>query len=138
MEKLLSGSGDLLTYNVEAYEDLRDTFSLVCSGFGNIHNNLEYNELPKDFKLFIAEEEWTSKLKEIRSNTSTDVSFRKRFFEWFNMFKVIKFLNFIHQETLARMPVNIAAKQLLVKTGMNLNIESTKDLLMFYRSLEKS
>jgi hypothetical protein len=140
MEKLLSGSGDLLTYNFKAYEDLRETFMLVFSFSGADSYDIKvlYNKLPGRMKQFIPEEEWTSKMMEVRVNTSTDVSFRKRFFEWFNMFRIIKYLNFIHQGTISKEPVYISAQLLLKKIGINRNIENMKELLLFYRSLEKN
>jgi hypothetical protein len=140
MEKLLSGTGSLLTYNFKAYEDLRETFTLIFnfSGSGSESIRLLYFRLPERIKLFIDEKEWTERLIEIQVNTSGPESFRKRFFEWFNMFKIIKYLNIIHQENLEKMPVEISALQLLKETGQGGDFENTRELLLFYRSLEKT
>jgi glycosyltransferase involved in cell wall biosynthesis len=139
MEKLLSGTGNLLTYNFKAYQDLREIFTMIINFSGSDRQELEllYSKLPERVRLFTDEEEWTQKLMEIQENTSNADSFRKRFFEWFNMFKVIKYLNFIHHEKLARLPVEISALQLLKETGQYHDYISTQELLLFYRSLEK-
>ncbi len=47
--------------------------------------------IPQGIKLFLDEEEWIEKIKEVKNNTSGFISFKKRFFGWFNMFKIVKY-----------------------------------------------
>lgn len=140
MEKLSRAQGsELLTYNPEAFRDLGLTFAMVNKLYEckSSETGILYSSLPSRIKLFSAEDEWTGKIIEIRNNTSGADSFRKRFFSWFNMFKVIKYLNFIHQESLSKIPVTLAAAELMKMRGRHIESNDTADVLVFYRSLEK-
>jgi hypothetical protein len=133
-------SAHLLTYNIRAFYELHSFFNLV-ENFHNAGSNelLDYyNSFPVGLKSFIDEKEWLEKLEEINGNTSGLLSFKKRFFGWFNMFKIVKYLNYVHLESYEKTDVAIAASELLEKTGLSLNLTDPKDLLLNYRALEKN
>ncbi len=77
------------------------------------------------------------KIKEIKQNTSELQSFKKRFFGWFNMFKIVKYLNRVHEEIFQKVPVNESSWELLKLIGIKFTSKDTSDLLKFYRSMEK-
>ena len=81
-----------------------------------------YHRLPPGLRLFIDEKEWHSKLIEILNNTSGLQSFRKRFFEWFNMFRIIKYLNYVHVAFFNKINVTDAASALLKNKGSVLSV----------------
>jgi hypothetical protein len=129
----------LLTYNPRAFDELRSAFMMT----DKLHQcNLDepgrhYASMPKGVRSFVDESEWIDRMAEIRNNTSTSESFKKRFFSWFNLFKTIKYLNYVHRETFSKMPVTEAAASLLKMTDRQVPSSDTIDLLRFYRSLEK-
>lgn len=128
----------LLTYELRAFTDLRQTFSAINDFREAAEENLKmlYDQLPEAVRTFSDVNEWTSKMLEIRKNTSSASSFRKRFFSWFNMFRIVKYLNYVHSGFYQKLPVENAASQLLE----TLNIvpgENPCELLGTYRSLEK-
>jgi glycosyltransferase involved in cell wall biosynthesis len=141
MEKLSKDTGSpLLTYNFKAFDDLKSAFSGIadvysweCSDFQGT-----YSLLPESLKLFFKEEEWTEKMSEIKNNTSSFTSFRKRFFDWFNMFRIIKYLNFVHQSHFEKKPVVVSAIDLLKHKGIDIKSSNAAELLPVYRSLELS
>jgi hypothetical protein len=45
---------------------------------------------------FLEEDHFIDALNEIRRNSSSLVTFKKRFFQYFNAFKILKFQNFSH------------------------------------------
>jgi hypothetical protein len=132
-------SSTLLTYNMQAFKGLARLFEHIDSLFECSVQELEgqYRSLPKDIRLFIDENDWTKKTAEIKSNTSGLLSFRKRFFEWFNMFKIVKYLNYVHIEHFEKKPVDVAASELLKEQGVILESSDLLDLLQYYRKLEK-
>jgi glycosyltransferase involved in cell wall biosynthesis len=132
-------SSTLLTYNIQAFRELRSLFELVDSLFTCSFLQLpdQYVNLPQSLRLFIGENSWTEKITEIKSNTSGLLSFRKRFFEWFNMFKIVKYLNYVHTEYFEKKPVDIAASELLKLRGVILKSSYPLSLLQYYRKLEK-
>ena len=132
-------SNTLLTYNLQAFEELRIFFGILeksynCSPAGLMER---YKLCPAGIKLYITEEEFIDKLLEIKSNTSGEESFIKRFYGWFNMFRIVKYLNYTHQNHFKKTPVELSAAELLQMKGINLKSKDPVDLLMQYRLLEK-
>jgi hypothetical protein len=128
----------LNSYNPEAFNELRKVFSLADRLY-ECHGNTTlgfYRLLPASFKLFIPENEWISRIDEIRENTSGPASFRKRFFAWFNMFKIVKYLNFVHPHCFDKKPVADCACELLMLKGISASSDPS-ELLHTYRSMEK-
>jgi hypothetical protein len=128
-----------MTYNPLAFKDLRDFFRLVESSFESNDKQLHelFSVFPAALSTFLEEEEWLAKIKEINKNTSGLQSFTKRFFYWFNMFKVVKYLNYVHNLIYKKTEVNIAASDLLRYTGHIKVPSGTIELLKIYRDLEK-
>jgi len=74
---------------------------------------------------------------EIQNNTSGLAAFKKRFFGWFNMFKIVKYLNYVHLNIYNKIPVDKSANELLEENGADLISEDPVELLHYYRKLEK-
>ena len=132
-------SDGLLTYNPLAFKDLCLFFEYLQKIFENSTEDqiLLFYNFPESIKLFLEEQDWILKITEIKNNTSGYHSFRKRFFEWFNMFMVVKFLNFSHQSAFGKVPVMFAAEELLRYRKTDPAIAQKAGLLEFYRRLEK-
>jgi hypothetical protein len=96
-----------------------------------------YNLIPDGLKSFIEVSELSDKILELKNNTSGLSSFKKRFFGWFNMFKIVKYLNFVHKDLFEKVPVEIAAYELLEITGIRFESKKPLDLLLYYRRMEK-
>lgn len=62
---------------------------------------------------FLTQERFDDALTEIRANTASPDSFRKRFFGWFNGFRVMKFLHFARDHAYGARPVEEEASKLL-------------------------
>ncbi len=139
MGKLSSERGStFLTYNVQAFKELRTFFGLTEIFFkSDIMSICDQFMIPQGIKLFLDKEEWVEKMKEVKNNTSGFISFQKRFFGWFNMFKIVKYLNFVHSDFFEKQPVEITACQLLNTLGITFESEDPRKLLIFFRSLEK-
>jgi hypothetical protein len=132
-------SSALLTYNILAFKELRTFFELIDIFFesGATELNNYFSLIPKGLKLFLNEKEWIEKMIEIKNNTSGLLSFKKRFFVWFNMFRIVKYLNFVHIDFFEKRPVDIAASELLETRGIIFKSKEVKDLLLYYREMEK-
>jgi hypothetical protein len=97
-----------------------------------------FNSLPLSLQLFLGEEDWAEKIEEIKRNTSGFLSFKKRFFDWFNMFKIVKYLNFAHAGDFEKRAVELAASDLLELRGDSFKSKEPLELLLYYRRLEKN
>jgi len=127
------------TYNPLAFMDLFNFFRMTEELYYSKPEDISklFNEFPESVKIFLEELEWVSKISEIKINTSGSASFRKRFFEWFNMFKVVKYLNYSHISFFEKIPVILAAEELLNYKKPNPAFGKGMDLLQFYRNLER-
>jgi hypothetical protein len=127
------------TYNIQAFNELRSFFSGVEDIFYCNPENLNdcFAKFPESIKLFLNENEWLEKMIEIRNNTAGVNSFKKRFFGWFNMFRIVKYLNYVHQEIFEKKDVGISASELLALKGISFRSADPHDLLLFYRAIEK-
>jgi hypothetical protein len=127
----------LFTYNIKAFEELRMFFNMTDGFFKNPDLKECYNMIPPGLKSFISENELNGEIAELKNNTSGILSFKKRFFGWFNMFKIVKYLNFVHKDLFEKVPVEDAAYELLEIKGVKFDSKRPLDLLLFYRKLEK-
>jgi hypothetical protein len=70
---------------------------------------------------FLEQQGFSEALAEIRANSATPKAFRKRFWRWFNMFRIMKFLHFARENGYGDVDVAQAAfeliKQVLIDNG---------------------
>jgi len=99
--------------------------------------DFRYAELPPGIRLMISSGEWTARISEIRNNTSGKDSFRKRFFGWFNMFRIVKYLNAVHVSFFAKKPVEEGASGLLKKMGIYPDTADPAGLLHCFRQIDQ-
>jgi len=125
--KMVSSSENVfLTYCLQSFIDLK-LFFQICESAGTAgEKNLPelYKKLPQSLRSFIQQDEWAGKITEIIDNTSSREAFRKRFYDWFNMFRLVKYLNFSHQELFTKVPASEASAEfikLVWQTGFNQN-----------------
>lgn len=141
MEKLTKDENpSLLTYRFDAFTELKSAFSMLKVFFESEPGLLPelYSKLPEGIKMFTGQEEWSSRILEIKSNTRGFISFQKRFFTWFNMFKIVKYLNFVHQGFFTKEPVEKAAAELLSRAGIAAGSGDADELLEAFRSMERN
>jgi hypothetical protein len=129
----------LLTYNMSAFSELRQLFLAADKLFLSSTTEIRdfYKTLPAGLRSFIDEKEWLSRITELKSNTSGKDSFLKRFFGWFNMFRIVKYLNYVHPAKFEKQPVVKAASDLFSITGQPFVSNDPHYLLILLRSLEK-
>ena len=89
-------------------------------------------------KTYLKTQDFEEKLDELKSNTANLPNFKKRFFQWFNAFQLMKFANFARDEYYGVMPVDEAATWLLKEFGEAQFFKDNKGLLLAYRALDKS
>lgn len=99
LQKWMNGEEDLtFTYNFQSFIDLKKLFKTKERFFkvDEIEFNRIISELPKSVHQFILNDNFWKELNDLNKNCSTLVSFQNRFFQKFNAFKILKYLNFVH------------------------------------------
>ncbi|MFT5822676.1 MAG: hypothetical protein ACI8ZM_003932 [Crocinitomix sp.] len=92
------------------------------------------NALLTDFLKTISFE---TALQEIYANSKGSAAFIKRFFRWFDAFKVLKFMHYMRDNGLPQLPIEQETLQLFNVLNINESINSSKAQLLFLRLLEK-
>lgn len=140
MTKFIENTGeDFLTYNINAFRELRSLFAGIETLYDSDASQVKiyYNELPIGLTSFIDEEEWFTQISDIKANTASAASFRKRFFSWFNMLMIVRYMNHVNSNTFRKQPVTEAAAELLSLTGIPAPEHNPFDVLMIYRKLDR-
>ena len=115
MTKWMNDAEDLnLTYNFKAFSDLKMLFGLVDRLFRISSEKFreEIAFLPEVIQEYLLTIDFEEKLKEINRNSSSPESFSKRFFQFFDAFLILRFLNFSHQTFYSRQDLSEAIRQL--------------------------
>lgn len=113
MTKWMSDADDLtLTYNFAAFCDLKVLFDRVDSLFRIASVPGFIPSLPKSVQEYLESLNFAEKLDEINRYSSNLVSFRKRFFQFFDAFIILRFLNLAHQKYYPEQKLSEAIAQL--------------------------
>jgi len=113
MTKWMNEDGDLtVTYNFDAFRDLKVLFDQVDSLFRNNAYDGFMASLPSSVQEYLQILEFPVKLKEINQNSSSLPAFRKRLFQFFDGFIILRFLNHAHQKYYPQQNLSEAIKQL--------------------------
>lgn len=101
MSKWMNDLEDLaLTPNFSAFCDLKKLFDQLDSLFRISPAKFElfHSSLPVSVQEYIQTLDFVAKLDEINQNSAILSSFRKRFFQFFDAFIILRFLNLAHQK----------------------------------------
>jgi hypothetical protein len=130
-----------ITYAPEIFLELRPFFLSIEKYFKKGSDEIgEYlSALPECLKNYLVSIHAVQAMMEINANCRTPVTFRRRFFNWFDAFRVVKYMNFASINCYEKQNIGEVAARLLQITGnaeavKKYNIES---LLLKIRSLEK-
>ena len=99
LQKWMDEKEDLTqTYNYEAFGDLKDFFDVKDQLYQIEKQDykLLIMKLPLSVGNFLVEDDFWKEISDLNRNCSSLNSFQTRFFQKFNAFKILKFLNFCH------------------------------------------
>ena len=125
LQKMLNENTTVkMTYRFKAFGSLKILFDNLDSFFkqpDGIVNTFTGN-LPEYLSVFLQKDGFSEKIAEINRHTATLSNFRKRFFQYFNAFKIVKYLNFVHPDYFRVGDVETQFRELLVRKNNGLNI----------------
>lgn len=138
---LESDENEYNTYNFDSFLSLKQFFEDAPNElFGCKSNKTEIflKSQLQPLKQYLEANEFIKAIDEINSNTSNSSTFRKRFFLWFDAFKLLKYLNFANESYFQKQPISLESKRLAqfmgkIESPFNASI---KYLLSLYRDLD--
>lgn len=140
IHQLIQNPGiDLLTYNPQAFFELKKLFDEVPAFYCVNYNELNsiFSTLSPAVRSFLKSQDFFNKIDEIAGNTSTNQAFIKRFYLWFDGFKVVKYLNYVHKEFFQKIPVKDAVKIFVEANGNITKDNSEYELLLTLRRIDQ-
>ena len=128
-----------LSYCFDAFESIKKLTVLVDSFYKCSFENIteKCNLLPDSLKAYVMQNGIEKAISEAEKNSSTLINFRKRFYVWFDAFRVIKFLNWSHEKYYKKEAIFNASIQYLEKTNAIRNFSEIEELLMYLRELDR-
>ncbi|HUR31527.1 MAG TPA: hypothetical protein VMZ69_08830, partial [Saprospiraceae bacterium] len=137
-------SGDpWLTTNFQSFREIKILFDSIGelwirrkSKEKGVQKHIPY--LSEGLRAFLHHIDFDVNVQQIAINTSTLISFRKRFFRYFNAFQMIKYMHYMRDRYHPDIHVVTAVKELMAEAGHLTSQEPTaEDLLKLMRSLDR-
>jgi glycosyltransferase involved in cell wall biosynthesis len=141
MSKYLENPNEpVLTYSLDSWMAVKE-FLKNAQSLSDI--NLDPSTFINDQHISVAEfleaNQFSEKIFEIRSNTSNQKSFEKRFFLWFDAFLLLKYLNFSHEKHFSKRPIGEESLRLAKLIGLNaLESQTNRELLFAFRQKQNA
>lgn len=133
-------NGEYMTYHPDTFNDLQRFILPLSRLYGASSNEVAaiWKGHSKALREFIPEEKYLEQVEELNAKTSTEESFKKRFFHSVDGFFAFKFANYARR-FYPPVKVSVAAKWLLkeaygLEIGKSNNVE---DLLLRFRLLDQ-
>lgn len=140
VESIANSNEDFLTYDLRAFTDLKKFFQVIDQLYKLPTNELAeiLYQLPLPIVDFLSNHDIHSALEEINDNSSSLKTFKKRFFDWFNAFRILKYLNATSEKFYAKTLLIDEAEKLLKVIKKDFSTTKTYgDYLELYRGLER-
>ncbi|WP_430812049.1 MULTISPECIES: glycosyltransferase [unclassified Carboxylicivirga] len=128
------------TYNLQAFLDLKDFLQIKDELYTLDEDQYEAftYQLSGRIRSYLLNSDFFRALKPVKENCASLAVFKKRFYEVFNAFRVVRYLNYVHRHFVDKMPVFDAALSLYEQQrGIMLDVFDAGALLQAYRQLEK-
>lgn len=131
-------NGNLNTYNNLIFIDLLLFIKSINSSKDFKSSNLALinSEWPKSVTTFLESIDFESNIQRIANNSGSLEMFKSNFYQWFDAFKVLKYVHFARDNYYPNIPIYDAATALLKTKGTEPK-HTTKELLMQYRKIDR-
>ena len=136
-----SGKDVFLTYNFDSFIELKVFFEIINDLFRISSKNLDsiLAKLPVCIAEFLKKNDFHKAIQEINDNSSNIKTFTKRFYDWFNAFRVLKYLNFAHEKYYQKQALIEETEKLLLFFNIKTEVEkNSRTYLEIFRKLEKN
>jgi hypothetical protein len=133
-----NGNNEFTTYHFDSFHALKQLFHLQTFFFQTQNYRELTGTLHPAVQSFLEKNDFESNIQLIKNNTHSELSFINRFYNWFNVFKVIKYLNSSHDEYFKQSDVITAVNSLLKNIKPDFyEINNPVELLKYLRIIER-
>lgn len=120
VKQILLGKGCWKTYHFGAFRLLKPFFDSLEELYGAENPKIEsfIHRQPEGLRDFLSDHDMSAVIREVNDNCASLYQFRKRFFDYFNAFRVLKYLNYVHPAYFVKQDIEEAACCLLKEIGI--------------------
>lgn len=130
---------EFTSYNFNAFitlkqffEDRTLFFKLKDNNFDEITSN--YHESLRDF---LRLNDFKSAMNTINANIAKKENFNRKFYHWFDGLRVVKYMNFAHEQYFVKTPIRNCINDLLSATNNEQYFANAQEMLLYIRQSEK-
>jgi len=142
MRRLLAGHGGFYPVcSPGVFAELARLFALVDSLYCDAEFDSDLQGLSRTMTDFLVQQSFDTVLHELRANSASPDSFRKRFFRWFTALKLRQFVRHATEHDYPPWPLERAAAELLRRIHLMpdpLPTDDVMSLLLYYRQLDRN
>ncbi|MEO9967153.1 MAG: glycosyltransferase family 2 protein [Reichenbachiella sp.] len=129
---------ELLSYDPKVFEDLKGLFEQVELLYLATNVSSVWNNLTAAVQAFVPWDEFEARVAEFKSQSNTAETFQKRFYQWFDGFKALKFVHYARDEFYPNIPISDGADWLFDKLGQDSTSWDLKQKLAELRAIDRS
>ncbi|MEP2275719.1 MAG: hypothetical protein ABJH98_09705 [Reichenbachiella sp.] len=111
------GKSELLSYDPQIFEELKVFFSSVNGLYQLAEVEQVWQDFSNSIQQFIPFEEFKNQIQEFNSQANSLATFQKRFYQWFDGFKALKFVHFARDEFYPNVLISDAVEWLFETLG---------------------
>lgn len=136
LKQIMQDNGNYQVYHFDSFRALRIFFAELPSLFRADEQQVRicFNRQQEGLRCFLVENEAIDIWSEVNANSASSNQFVKRFFDRFNAFRVLKYLNYVHQDFYSKVDIAIAIRCLSEALGVAY-YEDLRDNLMLWRQM---
>lgn len=116
LQKIMDAPDETLrVYSTASFESLKKVLDniLICFEKDEVSVIDYYVRQDEAFRDFMPVDEFFAIVRDCNQNSASQAAFEKRFFHHFNAFKIIKYLNFVHESHFALQPIEEVSQRFL-------------------------
>ncbi len=133
-EILTNKASSFLTYSFDAFIALKKFFD----GINDSYRSDNFEQLPPSIQDFVGHKTYTTKIDEIKKNTSNISSYTQRFFNVFDSFWILKFVHYYRDNHKKNKPITEECQKLLnaMYPDKQLKFSNKKELLEIMKKVD--
>ena len=129
------------TYSFHSFQDVKIFIELFLKEYetNKLYDNTFLKSLPLSIQSFLEQNDFEVRIKDMLEYGTNTSSFSKRFYNWFNAFRVLKFIHFSRDAFYENESILFGCKSVLSKLNISVGSD-TESLAMLgkFRLLDKN
>ncbi|MDL2231366.1 hypothetical protein LJB85_01345 [Porphyromonadaceae bacterium OttesenSCG-928-L07] len=140
VKAISESNGSWPTYHMEAFKELKSFFDSIEDLFKKeqlfVFEFIDKQVEP--IRSFLLDNDFGKSINEINKNTASVQQFKRRFFDTFNAFRVLKYLNYVHPRYYQKQEITDAVKLFAEEVGWEVPDDAWEALVLLRKMSEKS